>query len=54
VHPSVEQFVQNSGLQYCVEGEGFPPQCQISARVYDPLAYPGPDAVQFYDATTWD
>ena len=54
VHPSVEQFVQHGGLQFCVEGEGFPPQCQVSARVYEPLAYPGPDSVELYDATTWE
>jgi|GEM_PF-6887509 len=54
VHPSVEQFVQHGGLQYCVEGDGFPPQCQISSPVYQPLAYPGPDQVEFYDATTWE
>ncbi len=53
VHPSVEQFVQTGGLQYCVEGAGFPPACQVSARIYDPLAYPGPDQVQLYDSTAW-
>ncbi len=54
VHPSVERFIQQGGLQYCVEGAGFPPQCQVTAGVYNPLAYPGPDSVQLYDATAWE
>jgi uncharacterized protein (DUF2235 family) len=54
VHPSVEKFVQHGGLQFCVEGEGFPPACTISAPVYQSLAYPGADQVELYDSTTWD
>jgi uncharacterized protein (DUF2235 family) len=53
VHPSVEQFVQNGGLQFCVEGANFPPTCVISAPVYQPLAYPGADKVELYDSTDW-
>jgi uncharacterized protein (DUF2235 family) len=54
VHSSVEQFVQHGGLQFCVQGDGFPPECTISAPVYQPLAYPGADKVELYDATAWD
>jgi len=54
VHPSVEQFVQHGGLQFCVEGKGFPPECTISASVYQPLAYPGAEKVVLYDSTTWE
>lgn len=54
VHPSVEQFVQHGGLQFCVEGDGFPPDCVISSPVYQPLAYPGADQVELYDSTDWD
>jgi uncharacterized protein (DUF2235 family) len=54
VHPSVEQFVQNGGLQFCVEGEGFPPICAISSPVYQPLAYPGADNAELYESTVWD
>lgn len=53
VHPSVEQFVQNGGLQFCIEGPGFPPACTISNSVYQPLAYPGSELVEPYEATTW-
>ena len=53
VHPSVDQFVQHGGLQFCTEGEGFPPACVISAQVYQPLAYPGADQVELYDSTDW-
>ena len=54
VHPSVDQFVQHGGLQFCVEGDGFPPDCVISSPVYQPLAYPGADKVELYDSTAWD
>ena len=54
VHPSVEQFLQHGGLQFCVEGDGFPPDCVISSPVYQPLAYPGADQVELYDSTDWD
>ena len=54
VHPSVEQFVQHGGLQFCMEGDGFPPECLISSPVYQPLAYPGADKVELYDSTTWE
>lgn len=54
VHPSVEQFLQHGGLQFCVEGDGFPPECVISSPVYQPLAYPGADKVELYDSTSWD
>ena len=53
VHPSVEQFVQHGGLQFCIEGDGFPPVCTISSPVYQPLAYPGADQVELYDSTDW-
>lgn len=53
VHPSVENFIQHGGLQFCVEGDGFPPDCVISAPVYQPLAYPGADQVELYDSTDW-
>ncbi len=53
VHPSVERFVQQGGLQYCVEGKDFPPSCQVSPQVYSPLAYPGPDLVVLYESTAW-
>lgn len=54
VHSSVEAFVQNGGLQFTSEGEGFPPLCQMSAPVYQPLAYPGADKVELYDSTAWE
>ncbi|MEO6876582.1 MAG: DUF2235 domain-containing protein, partial [Opitutaceae bacterium] len=50
VHPSVENFVQHGGLQFCVEGAGFPPAGLISSPVYQPLAYPGADQVELYDS----
>jgi len=53
VHPSVENFVQHGGLQFCVEGDGFPPDCVISSPVYQPLAYPGAASVELYDSTSW-
>ncbi|HEX2854034.1 MAG TPA: DUF2235 domain-containing protein [Opitutaceae bacterium] len=53
VHPSVEEFVQRGGLQFCVEGEGFPPECVISSPIYQPAAYPGAGGVEIYDDTTW-
>ena len=53
VHPSVENFVQHGGLQFCVEGEGFPPDCVISSPIYQPAAYPGADKVELYDSTDW-
>lgn len=53
VHPSVEQFVQHGGLQFCVEGDGFPPNCVISSPVYQPLAYPGAGQVELYDSIAW-
>jgi uncharacterized protein (DUF2235 family) len=53
VHPSVEQFVQEGGLFFCEEGEGFPPHCAVSGPVYAPTAYPGAAAVELYDRTDW-
>lgn len=53
VHPSVEKFVQDGGLFFCEEGEGFPPECVISGSVYSPPAYPGAAAVELYDRTDW-
>jgi uncharacterized protein (DUF2235 family) len=53
VHPSVERFVQEGGLFFCEEGEGFPPQCLVSGPVYAPPAYPGADQVDLYDRTDW-
>lgn len=54
VHPSVEQFVQQGGLQFCEEGKGFPPECLISSPVYQPIAYPGAANVELCDSTTWE
>ncbi len=53
VHPSVENFVQHGGLQFCVEGDGFPPNCVVSSPVYQPVNYPGADKVELYDSTDW-
>lgn len=54
IHSSVEEFVQRGGLQFCIEGEGFPPECVISAPVYQPAAYPGAAQVELYDSATWE
>lgn len=56
VHPSVERFIQQGGLQFCDErGEHFPPLCVItSPPVYQPVGYPGAEAVELYDSTAWD
>lgn len=54
VHPSVERFVQQGGLQFCEElGGDFPPKCVVSGAVYQPIAYPGRAAVELYDSTSW-
>jgi hypothetical protein len=53
VHQIVGKFIQEGGLQYCEEGDGFPPECRISGPVYQPAAYPGDAAVQLYDSTNW-
>lgn len=54
VHPAVERFVQEGGLFFCEEGEGFPPPTRISGSVYAPPAYPGAGAVELYDRTDWE
>jgi hypothetical protein len=53
VHISVENFLQHPELQLCTEGDAFPPQCKLLDNVYTPLAYPGADAVELYDSTSW-
>ena len=53
VHPTVERFVQEGGLFFAVEGEGFPPATRVSGPVYAPPAYPGATGVELYDRTDW-
>jgi hypothetical protein len=53
VHVSVEKFLQHGGLQFCVEGKGFPPEYTPGGSVYTPLAYPGAQAVEAYESENW-
>lgn len=53
VHPSVERFVQEGGLFFAAEDEGFPPATRVSGPVYAPPAYPGAAGVELYDRTDW-
>lgn len=54
VHPSVDRFVQQGGLQFCREDAAeFPPRLIVTAAPYAPIAYPGRDKVELYASTTW-